>query len=1373
MLPFMADAASFLAPSGSATDEQSSFMENKGQWNEPSLFRSGIGGVQVFVERDALTWSWMDFGGLDHHASCSGSSGIPPLDDLKGHAWRMRFQGASPHVSVTGERPGLAQYHFIKGQDPQRWVSHVRSYEAVRYHQLWPGVDLLFHRNSSGFKYDVLLGRSDQVGAVAFQYEGHDGIFLGSEGHLTIVTSMGEVMEMAPVAWYADGRGEAVRCRFTLVGDRVGFEFAPGVDPDRPVVIDPQLLACTLTGMSQFTTGMVLAFCATHDAMGNPIMAGATVSQHYPVTLGAFGQTSNNQSGAPSWSYDIVIGKYSADGTQLLYGTYLGGSNAEYPISIQVAENDELVLYGLTLSSDFPVTANAFDTSFNGMSDMVITRFNQDGSGLVGSTYVGSGNSNGMNGLNVTNQDNYRGEMKLDEQGRIWVVGPTQGPSFPTTPDAYQPQFMNFQNGVIFCMSPDLSTMVHGAYLGTTSADMIYDIAFNAAGEPYVCGATMGMLPTTPGAYQSVGQGGIDAFVVHFSADLSTILHATYVGTPARDEARFIALDDVGDVYIHGHSTGALMEVYPPGIHQDPDGANFFMKLDATLSNRIFSTKVHTPFETVNGTEVFAPIPVAFNVDHCGRLMTSLIFTRPDLQVTPDALWSTGGLYVAVYAPDMVSMLQATYLQGSNHTYGGRGRYDQDGILYLAVCNDVNAFGLFPSTPGAFGPPHSSSLFDAGIYKLVMDELFVPLQPFASPSILCVQDTVHFGQTGVAVTGFWDMGDGSAQILATATSHVYDTPGEYLASFMTVGDGVCTLADTALIVIVVNAPVPVSAAFDLVADLCTSFQVEATATSEPGMQHWWSTGDGAFHNGPELSHVYQQPGGYWITHVVNSGGSCPSSDTVQQWIDILPGVSVAAAFSVELTTDCEGVHFSGMDNSTGIAPVPFWDMGDGTTIAGQQVEHLFAAPGPYTITMVVSDGLSCNITDTAQYVLVVPDVLALQAGFEWSLIQGCGEVTVDAVNTSIGLAPVFQWSTSDGAIYDSMNIVHVFVEPGSHTLTLTVSDSLGCAPSETMDLVVLVQPEVPLDAEFMAEPFGNCSQLMVSITDLSSATAWASTIWDMGDGNTYDQAPGFHAYAAPVTYVIGLTITDTICGTASTFLLEVQPIDAMQVEVVGDTVICHGSSLELLASAIDGTFTWSNGQAGPSLWVDGPGTYTVTVSTEDCQGSVSHTVVAPARLVLGDTLNTCPGRAVHVEANINGRDVLWSNGATTTATWLLDAGDHWLTMVDAWGCQQTDTVHVRTIGDDVALYVPNAFTPDGDGVNDHFWVSGASVGLKEVEVFDRWGRQVWFTQEQGQRWDGTTHGITLPQGVYVYRIRYDHECEAGGREVFGHVTLVR
>ncbi|MCW5900745.1 MAG: PKD domain-containing protein [Flavobacteriales bacterium] len=1351
---------------------QGAFLENRGQWDDPSLFRAAHGDLHVFMERDAITLSWVSAGGPDGHAGCPKQGAIPSPSHVKGHAWRMRFQGASPDVLVAGERPGQARYHFIKGQDPQRWASHVRSYEAVRYQGLWDGVDMLFHQNGTGFKYDVLLARADQVGVVGFLYEGHDGIFLDAEGRLTIVTSMGELMEMAPVAWYADGRREAVPCRFTLVGDQVGFAFAPGVDPARPVVIDPQLLACTLSGMTQFWTGTVRAVSATHDAMGNPIMCGYTASLFFPVTLGAFGQTSNNVIGDPEWAYDIVIGKYSADGTQLLFGTYLGGTGTDLPIAMRVAPDGELILYANTASHDYPVTPNAFDPSFNGVGDMAITRFTQDGSGLVGSTYVGSGNVNGYNSLVFEYQDNHQGDLKLDAQGRIWVVGATLGASFPTTPGAYQPPFMNFQNGVIFCMSPDLSTMVHGAYLGTLSADMIHDIAFNAAGEPYVCGATMGALPTTPGAYQPVNQGGVDGFVVHFSADLSTILHATYVGTPAWDEANFIVIDNAGDVYLHGMSSGVQMELHPADIHHHADGTNFFMKLDASLSTRIFSSRVHPPLSDGNGN-IFPPIPVAFDVDLCGRLMSTIIFARPDLEVTPDALWSTGGLYVSVYAPNMAGLAQATYLQGSNHAYGGRARYDEDGVLYLAACNDVIPFGVFPTTPGAFGPALLTVYGEGGIYKLRMDEVTIPPQPYASPTVVCVNDTVQFGQLGVGVMAVWDFGDGSPTQTSVGTWHVYDAPGAYQIAFITMGDGICDHGDTIFLAVQVHAPVALSAAFDLATDFCAGLQVDAVADDVPDVLHAWSTGDGAEYEGPVLSHVYQAAGGYWITHVVISTGVCASSDTAQQWVTVEPGVLVAAAFDVELTTDCSGVLFVATDASTGMAPVHSWDMGDGTLLQTASVEHLFAVPGSFTITLFVTDSLSCNLADTAQYVLAVPDVTVLEAGFTWELVPGCGQVTVIASDSSIGVAPVILWTTSDGASYTTTDITHVFTEAGAHTLTLTVSDPLGCAPPSSLELPVLVEPEAVPQAAFAAQQVGNCAMLTVGIVDMSTAASWAIATWHMGDGTTYEQAPELHTYANAGSYVITLSLVDPLCGTSAQTQTTVIMEGAIHVVIEGDPVLCPGATNEMMAVAEEGAFTWSGGQSGPSIWVDSPGTYTVTVVTPLCQGNASLTVTEPPRLALGDTLDACPGRAVHMASNIAGQEALWSNGATGLSTHILTPGDHWLTLVDAWGCLQSDTIHLRVIEDDGAVYVPNAFTPDGDGLNDHFAVFGATGLLREIEVFDRWGHPLWHARGEGHQWDGTTRSVALPAGVYVYRIRYDHPCEAGGRERYGHVTLVR
>src|SRR5262249_32797992 len=149
---------------------------------------------------------------------------------------------------------------------------------------------------------------------------------------------------------------------------------------------------------------------------------------------------------------DMALSKLNPDGSQLLWATYVGGSDADYPNSLFVSSSDELHVYGSSQSSNFPTTATAFDGSANGNSDIVVFKLSSTGSALLGSTYVGGSQADGANALTFNYGDDNRGEIVVDAAGNSYVASCTSSPTFPTTAGAYQAAPAGGQDGVLFSL---------------------------------------------------------------------------------------------------------------------------------------------------------------------------------------------------------------------------------------------------------------------------------------------------------------------------------------------------------------------------------------------------------------------------------------------------------------------------------------------------------------------------------------------------------------------------------------------------------------------------------------------------------------------------------------------------------------------------------------------------------------------------------------------------------------------------------------------------------------------------------------------------------------------------------------------------------
>lgn len=1340
------------------------YVENKGQWDQQVLYRADFGVTALFAEKSRLTFSKWEDGAADKiHESQHLQPGTATV--LHGHAWYMNFSGAQENVVV--ERTGTSKdyFNYFLGNDPSKWASEVRHFEEVRYRELWPGVDLRLYDQEGGFKYDVELDRGDLVDQVRFTYEGLLRLGMDDQGRLQLTTSVGELYESVPVAWYADGGREAVDCSFVLEGNSVGFKLAEGTDLSRPVVIDPLLIASTLSGTGNIGTTQNYGHTATYDEDGNIYTGAICFGQGYPTTPGAFDATFG-AGGGGGWGIDIAVSKLDPTGSNLLFATYLGGDGSDYPHSLVVTLNGHLTVYGSSDSDNYP-TANAFDATFNGgWADIVVTKLNPTGTALIGSTYVGTAEQDGRNSLTSNYGDSYRGEILADASGRIYIASCTSGSGFPTSSGAYLTSHSGGQDGVAFCLSSGLNSMEWSTYVGTAGDDMCFGIKLSSSGEPYVCGGTSSnAFPTTPGVVQPASAGDQDAFVVHFNSDASALLGSTYFGTSGQDIAFFLQLDLDDDVYIYGQSPSGTVPIAPAGTYGNAGGGIFIAGFNADLTTQVFSTSIGP---NAGGWST-GMVPVAFLVDVCDNIYISGYSVGSDWATTPGALYTAGGFYLAVYEENMAGITYGTYYEGAGHVDGGTSRFDANGIVYQAVCTS----GPFPTTPTAFSNVQPSS-WDVGVFKIDFQVAGVNAAGASTLNEGCAPIQIDFSNASTGDMWIWDFGDGSPTVEAFEPSHLYDTPGNYIVTLIAMDSLSCNLADTTFLPVTIGEPQVITA--DMVIQQmpdCDNIYMEGENLSTgQNIAFTWIFDDGTTSADTNVVHNYTTPGSYNVQLIAYDPTGCSPGDTVSQVIELQPSGDVTASFTVEEVPGCDELTVNCQNTSLAIAPMLTWDMGDGTELTGDQISHVYQGVGTYTITLMVSDTSICGQSDqTTMDVTVLPSE-PISADFTADQVFDCDNLLLTTQNNSTGTNAVYDWQLSDGAQYTSENVEHTFSGAGTYTITLTVTDSLGCYPTETATMDVVIDPIVPVVADFDLAQVGNCVLLTVETINQSTGDS-ISISWDMGDGTIYtDEAPT-HSYTDPGTYNVTLTITDLGCGNDDEMTIPVEMINELPIVTLGDTVVCPDATAELVAGGTPGNYIWSTGATTQSIVVEFGGSYTVTVTNDVCQGTATVEVIQGVEMELAYEVDACPNEAVDITVPIEGLAYEWSTGGNARTEQVVGAGDYIFHVIDPLGCPHTDTVTVIALDEEPQLFAPNAFSPDGDGVNEIFKVVGYGEEDVDFTIYNRWGELLWTSKSAADGWDGMYKGVPVKNDVYVYQLKYTGKCNAEEREVIGHVTVLR
>ena len=382
------------------------------------------------------------------------------------------------------------------------------------------------------------------------------------------------------------------------------------------------LLAMTYLGGAKDDLASSLAL----DSAGNVYVTGYTNSTDFPVTSKAYQQQTRGEGGNTLFTVgDAFIVKLNSSLSQLVYSTYLGGSMDEAGIAIAIDASGNAYVTGITLSSDFPTTAGAVQSTFHGAGgqpitdfgvpffvtgDAFISKLSADGSQLVFSTYLGG------------SQDDAATAIAVDSAGNVYVAGFTISTNFPTTASAMltgfqgseqQNQFYNLGDGFIAKLNPTGTALLYSTYLGGEGDDAVTAIAVDANGYLYATGATTSTnFPVTVGSYSNSYSGPLydtnserivgDAFVVKLKPDGSGLVYGTYLGGGQDDAGNAIAVDASGNVFVAGSTVSLNFPITPDatqktyagsgGEHNNGDyiGDGFVAVLNPTGSKEVFGT---------------------------------------------------------------------------------------------------------------------------------------------------------------------------------------------------------------------------------------------------------------------------------------------------------------------------------------------------------------------------------------------------------------------------------------------------------------------------------------------------------------------------------------------------------------------------------------------------------------------------------------------------------------------------------------------------------------------------------------------------------------------------------------------------------------
>ncbi len=812
------------------------FVKNQGQWESPVLYKADLKGGWVFLEKNELTYLFYDNSAFKHpHVHKKDESHI-----IKGHAYKAQWLNANENVAVSDQdkQPYFNNYYI--GSDQTKWQANVGLYRIIDYKNLYNNIDAKVYSEAMSMKTDYIIHPTGNPSNIQLQYNGVDGISIEENGKLKITTSVNTVYELKPYAYQLkNGVKVEVVCQYKLIGNTVSFILPNSYNKNEDLIIDPTIVFSTYSGSFGDNWGS----SATHDNNGNMFLGGIVLESGFPTTTGAFQTTYGGGVQSPNTlttGSDVVITKLNATGTSRLFSTYLGGSSNEIMESMICTPNNELIAVMATGSTNFPTTTNAHDRSFNGGStteaveiyfpngsDLAITKFNVNGTALLGSTFFGGSGNDGLN-LNSPTLFNYgdesRSDVALDNAGNIYIVSSTESSNLPGTAGKAQATYgSGNSDGMLAKFNSALSTLNWATYYGGSGTDAAYSIGLDNSNNIFICGGTNSAnIPgRTTGLNTTFRGGNADGFVAKFDNNGNSVLAATYLGTSAYDQAFILDLDKNNNVYLFGQTLGS----YPvtAGVYSNTNAKQFIHKLNNTLNTTGFSTVFGTPnYNLINISPTALLIDVCSNIYAVGwggnvntgngSAGTGQTFNMP---VTANALQSTtdgSDFYLINLSQNATSLVYASYLGENNssvgdHVDGGTSRFDRNGVVYQAICGSCGATNGFPVTPGVVSTTNNSNNCNMVGVKYKFDLLALQIVTVtATPPRGCAPLNVSFSYTSTkpGTSFFWDFGDGT-NTTTEFPSHTYNNPGTYTCKFIIRNPNDCNPIDSAFVTVTVAA----------------------------------------------------------------------------------------------------------------------------------------------------------------------------------------------------------------------------------------------------------------------------------------------------------------------------------------------------------------------------------------------------------------------------------------------------------------------------------------------------------------------------------------------------------------------------------------
>ena len=623
----------------------------------------------------------------------------------------------------------------------------------------------------------------------------------------------------------------------------------------------------------------------------------------------------------------------------------------------------------------------------------------------------------------------------------------------------------------------------------------------------------------------------------------------------------------------------------------------------------------------------------------------------------------------------------------------------------------------------------------------------------------------------------WDFGDGTVQTFTTGGTftHTYNTAGTFTVKLVVTDAGGCMDSLVMPNLVIATDPVPDFITADSLT--CPGRTVNFTNTSNAiAYTSAWDFGDGNTSTLQSPSNVYTNTGLYTVKLRITDQYGCSDSLTKPLYVRVdLPVASFTVNDSISACIPFE-VQFT---NTSQYYVSSQWNLGGGTSTLTNPIQY-YTTPGVYPIQLIVTSPGGCR--DTATSNITVYDTIGTR--ITYAPFDGCKPLSVD-LEAFTNAPMTFTWDFGDGVLIntDTASLNHVYNFFGNFVPKVIMVDPSGCIiPVTGLDTIRIIGATVDfgLDNKFF------CDSGFVRFTD--STTFNDSVIryeWHFGDGTTSTLQHPTHQYSSPGYYTVMLNVR-TQAGCVDTMLLpnEIKIAQSPLISVSGDSIICVNEFMQHLGvfeRPDTGVVIWNwqfpNGNNGnvqnpPRQQYTAAGTFTVNTVATNSDGcadtATKRIVVNPLPVItMPSTLTMQAGFPVQIPATYSSNVATWTWQPPATLS-CADCPEpiaspkfdtkYRVDVVDSNGCKNRSEVQVIVICKNANVFLPNTFSPNGDGSNDMFYIRGRGLDrVKSLRIFNRWGEVVFEQQNFPVNnpmygWNGKYKGNKPHPDVYVYQV---------------------